>query len=415
MNARDRCLSPVLAQCAYRFGPLRPLERKSRQQNKRLDALADKLVSKGELITDLRHGIVDMVDELASLRLGLGRVQAASNVAKATNAVLHLTETFDTLDKNDSGGIDVSELRRGLSLLGMGSHSPQADAIIEKYCPDGSGWIDIKTFTTLVRDIHLLLTYDQDGSGTLDTEELIPALEQLGLKCRPEHADAILRAFDADRSGKLDLIEFTDLCKSLQTFTKFDSDGSGEIDIEELRPALRRLGIPSDNMQANAVMRWYDADDSGKIELPEFAMLARDIAIFNSFDTDANGALDAGELLPALSKLGLAVAKDEVAAVLNAWDNDGNGTIDLLEFSSLVHDMQVFSSFDHDGSGSIDAKELKGALKKLGVDMNGLDANQLLDKYDTDKGGGIELAEFRQLAEDLPSLVPGARRGPAPA
>ena len=70
--------------------------------------------------------------------------------------------------------------------------------------------------------------------------------------------------------------------------------------------------------------------------------------------------------------------------------------------------MQVFSSFDHDGSGSIDAKELKGALKKLGVDMNGLDANQLLDKYDTDKGGGIELAEFRQLAEDLPSLVPGA-------
>ena len=124
---------------------------------------------------------------------------------------------------------------------------------------------------------------------------------------------------------------------------------------------------------------------------------------------------DAGELLPALSKLGLAVAKDEVAAVLNAWDNDGNGTIDLLEFSSLVHDMQVFSSFDHDGSGSIDAKELKGALKKLGVDMNGLDANQLLDKYDTDKGGGIELAEFRQLAEDLPSLVPGARRGPAPA
>ena len=99
--------------------------------------------------------------------------------------VLHLTETFDTLDKNDSGGIDVSELRRSLSLLGMGSGSPQADAIIE-YCPDGSGWIDIKTFTTLVRDIHLLGHVDQDGSGTLDTEELIPALEQLGLKCRPE-------------------------------------------------------------------------------------------------------------------------------------------------------------------------------------------------------------------------------------
>ena len=44
---------------------------------------------------------------------------------------------------------------------------------------------------------------------------------------------------------------------------------------------------------------WYDADESGRIELHEFATLARDISVFQSFDLDASGFLDAKELLPA--------------------------------------------------------------------------------------------------------------------
>ena len=34
---------------------------------------------------------------------------------------------------------------------------------------------------------------------------------------------------DEDNSGKLDLMEFTDLVKSLQTFAKYDNDSSGDI------------------------------------------------------------------------------------------------------------------------------------------------------------------------------------------
>ena len=367
------------------------------------DALMSRLEQRGEFLHDLRHDLVDMSDQLEELRMTAGKVKAQQNVAKATTAVLHLADTFDTLDKNASGGIDAGELRRGLGHLGLDSHSPQAEAILKRYTENR--WIDIKTFTTLVRDVHLLLTFDQDGSGTLDAKELKPALEKLGLSCSDHHCEAILRAWDSDKSGKLDLLEFTDLVRSLQTFCKYDKDGSGDIDVAELRPALRRMGLPSDTAAANSILRWYDADQSGRIELHEFAVLARDIAVFNQFDADANGALDPQELLAALDRLGLSANADEVARVLAAWDENGDGTIDLLEFAALVHDFQVFAQFDRDCSGAISAAELRQALRKLGVNLNALEAQQMLDRYDDDKSGQIELNEFRRLAEDLPSLI----------
>jgi len=359
-------------------GNFSQLKSKNEEQQRRLDKLFEKLKDQGEFVHDLRFDLADMSDELEALRGKAGQMQARKNVAKAATAVLHLAETFDSLDKNASGGIDATELRRGLSLLGLDSHSPQADAILKRYTEHR--WIDIKTFTTLVRDVHLLLTYDQDGSGTLDAKELMPALEELGLKCSEKHCHAILRAWDSDNSGKLDLMEFTDLVKSLQTFAKYDNDSSGDIDINELRPALNRLGLPSSNVAANAIMRWYDADGSGRIELHEFAMLARDIAVFNSFDVDESGYLDSKELLEALGRLGLAASAAEVAMILSAWDQDGNGQIDLLEFAALVHDFQVFAQFDKDCSGAISAAELRAALRKLGTDLNAQQAQELLDQ-----------------------------------
>ena len=181
------------------------------RQDARIDAMGDALEASGDFYTDMRHSCADLIDELEQMRAGAGRIKALDNVARATSAVLHLADTFDKVDVNGSGSIDVAELRRGLHLLGMDSHSAQANAIVDRYTHDAV--IDIKVFTTLVRDIHLLLTFDQDGNGTLDAQELKPALEKLGLKCSDHNVEKIVRAWDADGSGKLDLLEFTDLVR----------------------------------------------------------------------------------------------------------------------------------------------------------------------------------------------------------
>ena len=376
-------------------------------QDKKIDQLHDRLDDRSERIQDMRSDVVDMMDELDALRRGAGKLRAAFNLEKATSAVLNLSNVFDGLDKNANNSIDANELRRGLASLGLDSHSPHAKTILSKYSEDPEHTsMDVKAFSSLVRDIQLLLTFDRDGSGTLDVDELGPALRQLGLtNVSDRHCKAILRTWDADKSGRLDLLEFTDLVRSLQTFMKFDKNNSGDIDVDELRPALRRLGLPADTEAANSILMWYDADDSGCIELHEFAMLARDIQVFRAFDADESGYLDAKELLPALSKLGLATNSKEVEEILRAWDENADGHIDLLEFAALVRDLQIFHEFDRDGNGAISSAELRNALRRLGVNLDAREAQDMLEEYDTDHSGHIELPEFRRLAEDLPSLV----------
>mmetsp|Transcript_20812 Transcript_20812/g.53106 ORF Transcript_20812/g.53106 Transcript_20812/m.53106 type:complete len:565 (-) Transcript_20812:409-2103(-) len=372
-------------------------------QDRRLHTVEDALEANGDLYEDLRASVDEMRDELSQIQAMAGQAKARQNVKKATQAVLHLTDTFDQLDRNASGSIDVAELRRGLHLLGMDSHSAQANAIIDRYTHDQS--IDVKVFATLVRDIHTLLSFDKDGSGTLDAAELKPALKQLGLEPSDRNIEKIRSAWDADNSGMLDLLEFTDLVRTLQTFQKYDKDNSGDIDVDELRPALRRLGVPADTEMTNAIIKWYDHDSSGRIELHEFAVLARDASVFATFDRDHSGTLDEQELLPALAKLGLAASEKEVRDIILTWDDNQSGCINLLEFAEIVRDLQVFEQFDVDRSGFISTAELRIALSKLGVQMSHPETADLLHKYDADKSGTIEFSEFRQLAEELPSLV----------
>lgn len=62
---------------------------------------------------------------------------------------------------------------------------------------------------------------------------------------------------------------------------------------------------------------------------------------------------------------------------------------------------RVFLGFDHDRSGSIDARELVSALSSLGLQCDSRHAQQVLNRYDLDRSGVLELPEFRLLVDEL--------------
>ena len=51
-------------------------------------------------------------------------------------------------------------------------------------------------------------------------------------------------------------------------------------------------------------------------------MLARDVSVFTAYDKDHSGTLDEAELLPALTKLGLATSEKEVRRIIHVWDDN---------------------------------------------------------------------------------------------
>ena len=62
---------------------------------------------------------------------------------------------------------------------------------------------------------------------------------------------------------------------------------------------------------------------------------------------------------------------------------------------------EAFNEFDWNRDGHMDASELSRALQKLGVSADRQQTEVVLAKYDVDRSGAIELAEFAKLVADL--------------
>ena len=55
----------------------------------------------------------------------------------------------------------------------------------------------------------------------------------------------------------------------------------------------------------------------------------------------------------------------------------------------------AFNKYDKNQSGKLDHKELRSALKTVGLQMDSKQSQALLDKYDRDGSGEMEFAEFQ--------------------
>lgn len=58
-----------------------------------------------------------------------------------------------------------------------------------------------------------------------------------------------------DSSGTIDLLELSSLVRTAQAFVRYDRDGSGAIDIDEMRDALRKLGVKAGALEEAQLVR----------------------------------------------------------------------------------------------------------------------------------------------------------------
>ena len=188
-----------------------------------------------------------------------------------------------------------------------------------------------------------------------------------------------------------------------------------------------------------------DAGDGGA-EDPEQAALRHCEELFNKYDADGGGSIDADELAALCYDMGM-VFEDEAdkILVLSMLDTDGDGTVDMDEFkvwwmankdSFFVQDysenvksaIYYFKKFDEDLSGELDqtefvamCKEMKWDAKSTAMSLVFLDTDgdglisfqeflcwytsdglvtNTMKVYDADKNGSLNQTEFTRLAKD---------------
>lgn len=85
---------------------------------------------------------------------------------------------------------------------------------------------------SLLTDLRAQRVSPHARSGEIDAEELRAALEELGMVTTPEQAAMVLKKYDVDGGGTLDLFEFDRLIRDIRT-------AQGSLSESSTRPASK--------------------------------------------------------------------------------------------------------------------------------------------------------------------------------
>ncbi|XP_059161696.1 neo-calmodulin-like isoform X2 [Physella acuta] len=130
-------------------------------------------------------------------------------------------ELFKKFDKDNSGTLDVHELRNLLRAGNSNMTDTQiADAFVYFDGPQGDRRITLDEFVKGLKKLEdfisklaqLFKQYDSDNSGFLDKNELRKILEASGHKFTDPEVNEILKNADKSGDGKISFEEFMDAC-----------------------------------------------------------------------------------------------------------------------------------------------------------------------------------------------------------
>jgi centrin-3 len=129
---------------------------------------------------------------------------------------------------------------------------------------------------------------------------------------------------------------------------------------------------------------------------------------FELFDSDKNGLIDPHEMKVAMRALGFDVKKEEVLRMMgecSTRDQHNQPLIDLHSFTDLMTDkfaqrdprqemIKAFQLFDEQGTGKISLRSLRRVARELGENMSDDELQAMIDEFDKDQDGEINLEEF---------------------
>jgi len=130
-------------------------------------------------------------------------------------------------------------------------------------------------------------------------------------------------------------------------FNTIDRNGDGQIQQNELRHLMRSLGDFSDR-DIIEMMSKADIDGNGQIDLQEFlnvnaaatktgSSVERLSVVFDSFDCDKDGFIQADELFKMMKQIGeKGITLKDCQEIIAAVDKNGDGMVDFEDFQIMM-------------------------------------------------------------------------------
>lgn len=135
---------------------------------------------------------------------------------------------------------------------------------------------------------------------------------------------------------------------------------------------------------------------------------------FELFDSDRNGLIDAHEMKVAMRALGFDAKKEEVLRMMEdvaTRDHSQQMFVNVQDFTDLMTDkfaqrdprqemIKAFQLFDENNTGRISLRSLRKVARELGENMSDDELQAMIDEFDKDQDGEINLEEFLAIMLD---------------
>ena len=245
---------------------------------------------------------------------------------------INIRKLFDKFDENGDGTIDSDELKTGLLGLNLADLPPsQVERLVIEIDADGNGVIDLDEFEAI-----LMGEVDGHAGGEEagDTEER--AEEELTSDDESEdfEDDTGAEHVEADETVVDDAVTEDDdeLDEDLENEAEAEMDEDLDEEIEEEDFELE------DDEEADVSVDDTKEDDTPIHPLQALSDMMDEHEIsaqrmFNDLDVDGNGLISLAELNAALTeKYGDVIDLDNLESIIDGVDTDGDGMIDITEF-----------------------------------------------------------------------------------
>ncbi|GAB1603578.1 cell death 6-like isoform X1 [Argonauta hians] len=151
-----------------------------------------------------------------------------------------LWSVFQKVDRDQSGQISSKELQDALSNGTWTPFNPETVRLmVGMFDRDNSGTINFQEFSQLWKYVtdwqNTFRTFDTDGSGSIDRNELKQALQTFGYRLSDPFYGMLVKRFDRQGRGVIAFDDFIQCCVVMQTLTNafqvHDRDRDGVIQI----------------------------------------------------------------------------------------------------------------------------------------------------------------------------------------
>lgn len=132
-----------------------------------------------------------------------------------------------------------------------------------------------------------------------------------------------------------------------QAWSLFDDDGSGTIDKNELKLVMQKLGLNPTQDELTEIVNDIDKDGDGDIDFSEFLRLMSTklkdaqteeelLEAFKVFDTKNKQRFGETELNEICKRLKCEFTSEEIKEMISVADINGDGYIDFEEFVRIM-------------------------------------------------------------------------------